>query len=94
MEKVASRVETRRYAAYMGATTEFRKMEGIDINYDGANSGAVPFMNVAMSEIGKGMADDIGDIPHRSPRIVDRFIDLAKNGGQGGKILVSLDDFQ
>ena len=28
METVASRLETRRYASMLGATTEFRKMEG------------------------------------------------------------------
>ena len=37
-------------------------MEGVVINYDGAASGSVPYMYVAMSEVGKGMVDDIGDI--------------------------------
>jgi len=55
-------LETLRAAKAKGATTEFRKMEGVVINYDGAASGAVPFMYVAMSEVGKGMVDTAGDI--------------------------------
>ena len=52
MEKAASRLETRRYAAMMGATTEFRKEEGITYN---------PVTNtlyVAMSEVARGMEDN------------------------------------
>jgi secreted PhoX family phosphatase len=51
MEAAASRLETRRYAAMMGATTEFRKEEGITFN---------PVTNtlyVAISEIAQGMED-------------------------------------
>jgi len=55
-------LETLRAAKAKGATTEFRKMEGVVINYDGAASGSVPFMYVAMSEVGKGMVDAEGDI--------------------------------
>ncbi|MFB0999066.1 MAG: DUF839 domain-containing protein, partial [Colwellia sp.] len=55
-------LETLRAAKAKGATTEFRKMEGVVINYDGVASGSVPFMYVAMSEVGKGMVDEIGDI--------------------------------
>lgn len=55
-------IETLRAAKAKGATTEFRKMEGVVINYDGAASGSVPFMYVAMSEVGKGMTDTEGDI--------------------------------
>lgn len=55
-------LETLRAAKAKGATTEFRKMEGVVINYDGAASGAIPFMYVAMSEVGKGMVDTVGDI--------------------------------
>lgn len=51
MEKIASRVETRRYAAYKGATTEFRKEEGI--TFDPTSS----TLYVAMSEVAKGMED-------------------------------------
>ena len=49
METIASRVETRRYAAMQGATTEFRKEEGI--SFDPSTS----TLYVAMSEIAKGM---------------------------------------
>jgi hypothetical protein len=37
-------------------------MEGININYAGVASGAVPYMYVAMSEVAKGMSDNKGDI--------------------------------
>lgn len=52
METAAAFLETRRYAAMMGATTEFRKMEGLTFNPEGAQ------MYVAMSEVRKGMEDD------------------------------------
>ena len=55
-------LETLRAAKAKGATTEFRKMEGVVINYDGVASGAVPYMYVAMSSVGKGMVDNEGDI--------------------------------
>ena len=48
---IASRLETRRYASMMGATTEFRKEEGITYNADQNK------LYVAMSSIGKGMED-------------------------------------
>jgi hypothetical protein len=51
MEKIASRLETRRYAAIMGATTEFRKEEGITYDPDGKVA------YIAMSEVGRGMED-------------------------------------
>jgi secreted PhoX family phosphatase len=50
-ETIVSRLETRRFAALKGATTEFRKMEGA--SYDKA--GRILYM--AMSEVGKGMTD-------------------------------------
>jgi NAD pyrophosphatase/5'-nucleotidase NadN len=52
MEKAASRLETRRYSAMMGATTEFRKEEGI--TYD-KNTGT---LYVAMSSVERGMEDN------------------------------------
>ncbi len=55
MEKIASRFETRRYAAMLGATTEFRKEEGIAFNPDGK------VLYVAMSEITRGMEDSQKD---------------------------------
>ena len=51
MEKVASRLETRRYAALMGATTEFRKEEGV--TFDSKRNK----LYVAMSEVWRGMED-------------------------------------
>jgi hypothetical protein len=51
MEKIASRTETRRYAALMGATTEFRKEEGITFDRDRK------VLYVAMSEVTRGMED-------------------------------------
>jgi secreted PhoX family phosphatase len=52
MEKAASRLETRRYAAMKGGTTELRKEEGITFN---------PVTNtlyVAISDIARGMEDN------------------------------------
>jgi uncharacterized protein len=51
MEKIASRLETRRYAALMGASTEFRKEEGI--TFDPATRS----LFVSMSEVARGMED-------------------------------------
>ncbi|WP_416308202.1 PhoX family protein [Neptunicella sp. SCSIO 80796] len=51
MEKAASRMESRRYAALQGATTEFRKEEGITFD---------PDRNKLY--VAKGMTDGIGDI--------------------------------
>jgi len=55
-------LETLKAAEAKGATVEFNKMEGININPAGAASGAVPFMYVAMADVTGAMADDIGDI--------------------------------
>ncbi len=51
MEEIASRLESRRYAAIKGATTEFRKMEGISYNKN------ENILYLGMSSIGKGMED-------------------------------------
>lgn len=51
-EKAAAFLETRRYAAMLGATTEFRKEEGITFSPD------LNKLFVAMSEVRKGMEDD------------------------------------
>ncbi|EKF75930.1 hypothetical protein A11A3_00510 [Alcanivorax hongdengensis A-11-3] len=51
MEKAASRLEARRYAAVMGATTELRKEEGQ------AFDPATKTLYVSMSEVQKGMLD-------------------------------------
>ena len=49
MEQAAAFLETRRYAAYLGATTEFNKMEGVTIN------AADKKLYIAMSYVEKGM---------------------------------------
>ena len=53
MERAAAFLETRRYAAYLGATTEFNKMEGVAFNKEDKK------LYIAMSYIEKGMAKDI-----------------------------------
>ncbi|WP_068310046.1 alkaline phosphatase PhoX [Aliiruegeria sabulilitoris] len=55
-------LESRKAASAKGATAEFRKMEGVNINYAAAKDGSVPFMYMAMSEVAKGMSDAEGDI--------------------------------
>jgi secreted PhoX family phosphatase len=52
-EVIASRLETRRYAAMQGATTEFRKEEGITFNARDNK------LYVAMSEVARGMEDNM-----------------------------------
>ncbi|MGB8313394.1 MAG: alkaline phosphatase PhoX [Aestuariivirga sp.] len=49
MEVYASRLETRRYASMLGATTEFRKMEGLAFDGEGKR------LFLAMSEVSNGM---------------------------------------
>ncbi|MCG6897416.1 MAG: DUF839 domain-containing protein [Thiocapsa sp.] len=60
MEKAAAFLETRRYAALMGATTEFSKMEYVA--YNKANRK----FYIAISRVEAGMTDERGDI--RVPR--------------------------
>jgi len=55
-DPMAAFLESRAYAAKMGATAEFRKMEGVA--YDKVNNK----IYIAMSEINKTMSDDKGDI--------------------------------
>ncbi|MDF2178072.1 DUF839 domain-containing protein [Aliiglaciecola sp. CAU 1673] len=55
-------LETLKAAKAKGATVEFRKMEGIAINYNGAANNSIPYMYVAMSEVRSGMTDGQGDI--------------------------------
>jgi secreted PhoX family phosphatase len=49
MEKAAAFLETRRYAAMLGATSEFNKMEGLAVNVKDKK------LYVAIADIGKGM---------------------------------------
>ena len=55
MDVYASRLETRRYASMLGATTEFRKMEGLAHDADGKR------LFMAMSEVSNGMEDAINE---------------------------------
>ena len=61
-ERAIPFLESRKAAKALGATAEFRKMEGVNINYQGASDGSVPYMYMAMSEISEGMSDNSGDI--------------------------------
>jgi uncharacterized protein len=58
----AAFLETRKVAAAKGATAEFRHMEGVMINYAAVADHSVPLMYMAMSEVGKTMSDDEGDV--------------------------------
>ena len=63
-------LESRKAAVALGATGEFRKMEGVNINYGlastwwnaGAADGDQAYMYMAMSSYDKTMSDDEGDI--------------------------------
>jgi Predicted phosphatase len=58
-EQAAMYFETRRYAAYLGATTEFNKMEGVAVNRKDKK------LYTAMSYIDKGMkVDSTGPVDH------------------------------
>lgn len=68
-------LETLKAAEAKGATVEFNKMEGININFAGVASGAVPFMYVGMADVTGAMSDETGDIQVSENRcgIVYRF---------------------
>jgi secreted PhoX family phosphatase len=63
-------LETRKAAEALGATAEFNKMEGVNINYGlasdwwntGTADGSQAYAYMAMSTIGSGMTDTSGDI--------------------------------
>lgn len=63
-------LESRKAAVALGATGEFRKMEGVNINYGlastwwnaGAADGPQAYMYMAMSSYDSTMSDDLGDI--------------------------------
>ena len=55
-DPMAAFLETRAYAARMGATAEFRKMEGVALDEKNGK------IYIAMSSIDKTMSDDKGDI--------------------------------
>ncbi|HYI00951.1 alkaline phosphatase PhoX [Hyalangium sp.] len=60
MELAASRLETRRYAALLGATTELNKEEGLTYDPDSHT------VYVALTEIAKGMVTQPGGADHIS----------------------------
>jgi hypothetical protein len=71
MEKAAAFLETRRYAAYLGATTEFTKMEGETSNV------ADKKLYIAMSYVQKGMlAGQNSDRPNDDIHLTDDPKDL------------------
>ena len=87
MEQAAAFLETRRYAAYLGATTEFTKMEGVTVNP--ADKKAY----VAMSRIYKGMTsiatdpvDDIQLTESRSGAVYELSLNEAQNDTDGNAI--------
>lgn len=56
-------VETRKFAKAKGASAEFNKMEGVNINYDRVAANPTEnFAYMAMSDISGGMSDGAGDI--------------------------------
>jgi len=63
-------LESRKAAVALGATGEFRKMEGVNINYTlasnwwnaGVADGTPTYMYLAMSKFDKTMSDGLGDI--------------------------------
>lgn len=79
MEKAAAFLETRRYAAYVGATTDFEKFEGVTVN------AADKKVYLAMTRMRDGMEDRPGDpanhirIPKRNAGAV---YEMDLSGGQ------------
>lgn len=71
MEKAAAHLESRRYAAMLGATTELNKEEGI--TYDPASNR----LFVAMSSVEKGMED--GNSNENAAAVNYNHVKLAKN---------------
>ena len=64
----AAFLESRKAARAKGASAEFRKLEGININFDETKNGSNPFLYLAVSNIDKTMADGKGDIQlHENP---------------------------
>ena len=55
-------LESRKVAAALGASAEFRKREGVNVNYAALAGGSMPYMYMAMPEVAKGMSDGNGDI--------------------------------
>lgn len=73
MEKIASRLETRRYAAMLGATTEFNKEEGITFDAESNR------LFVAMSFIDDGMLDNDSTKKENAKAVNFNHIRIPKN---------------
>ncbi|RYH10079.1 alkaline phosphatase PhoX [Tropicimonas sp. IMCC6043] len=54
-------LESRKAAAAKGASAEFRKMEGVNVNFNALAAGEM-YAYMAMSEVAKGMSDGEGDV--------------------------------
>ncbi len=80
MEKAAAFLETRRYAAYLGATTEFEKFEGVTVN------AADKKVYIAMTRISAGMEPgtdpSLPDDIKLSKNLSGAVYELATAGGQ------------
>ena len=73
IEKAASRLETRRYAAIKGATTELNKEEGLTFNPDDKK------IYVAMSDITNGMKDNTSGTKSATEAFSGNHIRVAEN---------------
>lgn len=89
MEQAAAFLETRRYAAYLGATTEFEKYEGVALNAKDRK------VYHAITQIAGGMANNIAD-PRNDIRLpvnicgaVYEMATGSKQFDQDGKAIVS-----
>lgn len=80
MDKIASRVETRRYAAIMGATTEMRKEEGITYDPDHNR------LYLAVSSIARGMEDFARDGKPRDSYDIGGWNDITLENIDGGAV--------
>jgi secreted PhoX family phosphatase len=58
----AAFLESRKAALYKGATAEFSKLEGVNINFSEVQSGQHRFLYLSVSNIDHYMADQKGDI--------------------------------
>jgi secreted PhoX family phosphatase len=76
MEKAAAFLETRRYAAYVGATTEFNKMEYIAYNK------ADNKFYITISRVEKGLTDAVGDIQGVAVNMGGAILELSTAPGQ------------
>ncbi|WP_223067543.1 alkaline phosphatase PhoX [Paenibacillus caui] len=90
MEKAAAFLESRRYAALLGATSEFNKMEGVTLNVqDKKVYVAMSYVEKAMEKDAKG-TDPVDDI-HVDKISAGVTYELALTGGQKDKNGAAID---